>query len=375
MPLPSVFFLGDNGVPLAIATEMCTTVDALQEVIRAVQQPAADQTVTPAAGPTAASNTSANDAASSSTAAVADIQPPATTSHASAAAQATSATPAAAAAAVEERLQYAKAVLEQKRKQHEAEQQRLEKERELERRRSGQDLRSFKERQTELELKQLKEERKRDQIAEQAQRKRILEQIAQDRAMSAARFANNAAAETGAAAAAVPAAPRVYTGNEARIQFRKPDGTVAAHDFLAADTFQTLRDYVATELLAGCSNFTLASSFPRRLFGNEDVGCTLADLDLAPSAVILVQSSEKSLQAGNSGSAAGQGAGASSAVRGAAAAVGRLNVFGLAQTTFWTLMMPVLALINYVRSLLGGRGADAGAQKRANEERVSDNDA
>lgn len=372
--MPSLFFLGDNGVPLAIATEICTTVDALHEVIRAVQQPTADPSVTPAPAQAVAPNTTA--AASSSTAAAAAIQPSPTPSNTSATATGTSVTPAAA-AAVEERLRHAKAVLEQKRKEHEVEQQRLEKEREQERRRSGQDLRSFKERQTELELKQMKEERKRDQIAEQVRRKRILEQIAQDRAMSAARFANNTGMlDTAAqASAAVPATPRVYTGNEARIQFRKPDGTVAAHDFLAADTFQTLRDYVATDLLAGCSNFTLASSFPRRLFGNEDVGFTLAELELAPTAVILVQSSDKSLQAGNNSAAASQGAGATSAVRGAAAAVGRLNVFGMAQTTFWTLMMPVLALVNYVRSLLGGRGADAGAQKRANEERVSDNDA
>lgn len=369
-----MFFLGDNGSPLAIATEVCNTVDALHDVIRKVQQSVADQAVAPptaAAAPAApaptVSNTTVNATASSTTSTASTTAPENTTP--------------VSAAALEERVQRAKALLEEKRKQDEAEKQRLAKERELERRRSGQDLRSFKERQTELELKQLKEERKRDLIAEQVRRKRILEQIAQDRAMSAARFANNsglndaAAADGSVAAAAVPASPRVYTGNEARIQFRKPDGTVAAHDFLAADTFQTVRDFVATDLLAGCSNFTLASSFPRRLFGDEDTVRTLAELDLAPTAVILVQSTDKSLQTSNSSADAGQGAGASSAVRGAVAAVSRLNVFGLAQSAFWMLMMPVLAVFGYVRSLLGGRGADAGAQKRANEERVSDNDA
>lgn len=362
VPCPSIFFLGENGAPITIVTELTKTVDELHAKIQSLSTNASASSVA-APAPNAASTSSTAAAATASS-------------------EAASATADAASAA--ERLERAKQLLEKKRKEHEAEQRRLERERELQRRREGQDLRSFKERQTELDLKQMKEERQRDKLAEQAIRKRILDQIAQDRATNAARFANStadAAAAKPTEAAAAPAPPRVYNGTEARIQFRKPDGTLAAHDFLAADHFQTVRDYVCSELLGGNGNFTLASSFPRRQFGVEDANTTLAQLELVPTAVILVHSTDKSLQARSTNAASNTEA-AASTVRGAAAAVSRVNVFALAQTAFWTLMVPVLAIVGYLRNLVGrgaangGAARDAtGAQKRESEEILSDNDA
>lgn len=346
--MPSIFFLSDNGTPRAIVTEVTKTVAELEAIIQSVQLPAD--------GPSSAASSSVDEASGAAAAA-------ATTS-----AGETN-------ASVSERMRRAQELIDVKRKEHEAEQQRLEKERELERRQAGQDLRSFKERQTELELKQLREERQRDKLAEQAIRKRILDQIAQDRATNAARFANSEVSQTANTPVVAPAAPRVFTGTEARIQFRKPDGSLVAHEFLASDAFQVVRDYVANELLGGrSSNFTLASSFPRRLFSEQDADMSLVQLDLAPTAVILVQSSDKALQ----GNANPSPAGASSAVRGAAAAVSRLNVLALVQSAFWTLMVPVLAVVGYLRNLVGRGGGgtrDAGVLKRENEERVSDNDA
>lgn len=401
VPLPSIFFLGDNGTPLVIATEQCNTADLLLEKIRSVQAPDASAAAVAAATTTAAA-LAATAASSSALNSHESVASAATTSASAAAAVVVAAPPQPSpSASVEERMERAKQLVEQKRREHEAEQKRLEKERELERRRAGQDLRSFRERQQELELRQAKEERQRDRIAEQERRKQILQQIAQDRAMSAARFANSStaaaaeqAAATAAATATTPEAERrVYTGNEARLQFRKPDGTVAAHEFLAADRLQTVREYVRDQLLGGRTQFSLASSFPRRLFVDADAERTLAELDLAPTAVILVQSPDKTLQAGRGGPTAATAAAAGAqrgagAVRGGPTQVVRsvaVGVFGLAQSTFWMLMMPVLALVTYVRGLVwrrdaaaGGAGAGVdvtGAQKRANEERVSDNDA
>lgn len=388
VPLPSIFFLGDNGAPLVIVTEVTKTSAELDAIIRTVLQPADNGGGT--IDPTNTASTSAPTPVAD-TAATLSAEP------------ALSST-----AGSEQRLQRAKELLEAKRKATEAEQKRLERERELERRRTGQELRDFKERQTELELKQLKEERDRDRQLEQATRKRILQQIAQDRANSAARRTLTDGAVVASAVApladettatSAPPPSRVYNGTEARIQFRKPDGSRVTNEFLATDTFRTVRDYVAAELLGGrTSQFTLAASLSRRLFGPDDADRTLAELDLAPTAVILVQSSDKALQAPPAEASRGGngvGAGATSAMRGAVAAVARIDWLRLAQSTFWMLMLPVVAVFGYCRFLLSGWGGGragrdngvasergggsthvaTGAQKRENEERLSDNDA
>lgn len=343
VPLPSVFLIGPNGVPLTIVTESTKTVNELDIKIRDALAGLTDS----ASAPGTSANAPAIDAAE---AAAASINPQDS------------------AVDAQKKLEFYRAQIEVKRKQKEEEQRHLDKERELERRRNGQELRSFKERQNELELQQLKEERKRDKLNEQAVRKRILDQIAQDRATSKERY--NQSAEAAAAQAVVPekpTTPKQYNGTEARIQFRKPDGSVVTNEFLATDAFQTVHDYVTNQLLSGNRNFTLASSFPRHQFTEGDANKTLVELNLAPTAVILVLSSDKTLLA-----APRPAPGVTAAV---GSVVSRYDIWGTSQWVFWTLLSPVVALFGYLSAVWARRGV-SGAQKRDEEEqRQSDNDA
>lgn len=334
VPLPSVFLIGTNGVPLTIITEATKTVSELDAKIREALGGGA----------------TADDVAAAAESVAASI------------------TPQDSAAEAQKKLELYRAQIELKRKQKEDEQRRLEKERELERRRNGQELRSFKERQTELELQQMKEERKRDKANELAVRKRILDQIASDRLEAKERY-NSSAKAAPSTPAVVPekSPPKVYNGTEARIQFRKPDGSVATNEFQAADHFQTVRDYVTDQLLGGNRNFTLASSLTRHQFTDEDLTKTLVELDLAPSAAILITSADKTLLA-----APRPGQGVAAAVGGA---VRQYDVWGFTRTVFWTLMTPVVALYAYFGGLWSRRAGVRGAEKRDEEERPSDNDA
>lgn len=345
--MPSVFLIGTNGIPLTIVTESTKTVTELETKLREALGgvPSAPTPTTSSASTNEVHGIEATEAAAASI------------------------NPQDSAVDAQKKLEFYRAQIEIKRKQKEEEQRRLDKERELERRRNGQELRSFKERQNELELQQMKEERNRDKLNEQAIRKRVLEQIAQDRAANRERF-NNSASAAAAQQADEPeklSAPKQYNGTEARIQFRKPDGSVVSNEFVASDTFQVVRDYVMNQLLGGNQNFKLASSFPRHQFTEEDINKTLIELDLAPTAVILVLSSDKTLLA-----APQPGQGVTAAVSGA---VSRYDIWGTAQWVFWILLSPVVAVYGYLSGVWTRRGL-TGAQKRDEEEqRQSDNDA
>lgn len=340
--MPSVFLIGTNGIPLTIVTEATKTVSDLETKI----------------------SEALGGAQASSSAPSPDVHGIGATEAAAA-----SISPQDSAVDAQKKLEFYRAQIEIKRKQKEEEQRRLDKERELERRRTGQELRSFKDRQNALELQQMKDDRNRDKANEQAIRKRVLEQIAQDRAANRERFNNSATtSEAQTVEPEKPAsAPKQYNGTEARIQFRKPDGSSVSNEFLATDTFQVVRDYVLNQLLGGNQNFKLASSFPRHQFTDEDLNKTLTELDLAPTAVILVLSSDKTLLA-----APQPGQGVTAAV---STAVSRYNIWGTAQWVFWILMSPVVAVFGYLSEWWSRRGL-SGAEKRDEEaQRQSDNDA
>uniref|UniRef100_A0A665W6K8 UBX domain-containing protein 4 n=1 Tax=Echeneis naucrates TaxID=173247 RepID=A0A665W6K8_ECHNA len=169
---------------------------------------------------------------------------------------------------------------------------------EMERRKVGKDMQDFKKKQEEERTKRLLEERNREKAEERAARERVKQQIAMDRADRAARYAKTQEEERAGKEALLQSrqadqdARREALARErsaiARIQFRLPDGSSFSNHFPSQSRLQEARLFVVQEVGNRYGNFSLATMFPRREFTNEDMDKTLLELELAPSASIVL---------------------------------------------------------------------------------------
>lgn len=253
--------------------------------------------------------------------------------------------------------------LEEIKVQKEKENREQEKEDEIQRRKDGKEMQTLKEKQKEDEYRELKESIKRDKKLEQEARQKILNQIANDRKERAQKLSPQA--PSASASTSNIQAPKPIPGDSSKLQFRIPNGETHAHTFTNSTLFSEIRSYVKSTVLegSGISNFSLVMSYPRKEFTTEDDSKTLLDLGLCPSGVILVVV--------KSGSAA----------KVIARTGGIANIFN---TLFWGLLYPVFAVFGYFQRTVFGGGAaaggsgskssDTGAQKRSNEEQISAND-
>lgn len=88
-----------------------------------------------------------------------------------------------------------------------------------------------------------------------------------------------------AASAASPRAPVNYT--HARIQVRLQDGTALQETFDAKEQLAAVRLFVRLKL-PNDTPFTLMTTFPRKVFTEDDYEKPLEALGLVPSAVLTV---------------------------------------------------------------------------------------
>lgn len=89
----------------------------------------------------------------------------------------------------------------------------------------------------------------------------------------------------------------------ARLQFRLPDGSSITSQFPAQSRLQEARAFAQQEVGSMYGNFTLAMMFPRREFSSDDLNKTLSELELAPSAsIVLLPESRSSSQSLSSSS-------------------------------------------------------------------------
>uniref|UniRef100_A0A4W4HDY3 UBX domain-containing protein 4 n=1 Tax=Electrophorus electricus TaxID=8005 RepID=A0A4W4HDY3_ELEEL len=193
--------------------------------------------------------------------------------------------------------------LEERREQKRKGEEESEIKKEIERRKLGKDMLDFKRKQEEEKTKRLLEERNREKAEERAARERVKQQIAQDRADRAARYAKTQEEAEATRLAALQARQveqelkRAALQREksaiARIQFRLPDGSSLTNQFPSEARLHEARQYAAQEVGNRFGHFSLATMFPRREFTAEDLEKTLLELELAPSAsiVLLPQSS------------------------------------------------------------------------------------
>lgn len=278
--VPSSFFIGCNGIPLEVIAGSVEPPELLNRIDKLFQEPAAvnDNGNLPAEVPL-------------------ELMSSATTNAAVAAADA-SPTEAMSAASLEERVERAKRLVEERRLQKMKEEEEAVKQSELERRRVAREMQQAQQAREDQERREWARKRAQEKEEERRHRERIQAQIAQDRADRAERYQQQKTQEEQRKRereaqrlleqqqrAAQEAAARSQV---ARIQFRLPDGSSAAHTFDADATLQDLHNYVVETVQPSFSSFTLSTTFPRREFSQEQYHSTLRELELAPSAVILV---------------------------------------------------------------------------------------
>uniref|UniRef100_A0A670IF12 UBX domain-containing protein 4 n=1 Tax=Podarcis muralis TaxID=64176 RepID=A0A670IF12_PODMU len=188
--------------------------------------------------------------------------------------------------------------LEERREEKKKEEEQKEIKKEVERRKSGKDMLEYKRKQEEELTKRILEERNREKAEDRAARERIRQQIQMDRAERAARFARSKEEAEAAKAAALQAKQAEMEARKessqrersaiARIQFRLPDGSSFTNSFPSDAPLEEARQFAAQTVGNTYGNFSLATMFPRREFTKDDYGKKLVDLELAPSASVVL---------------------------------------------------------------------------------------
>ncbi|CAL8370858.1 unnamed protein product [Arctogadus glacialis] len=196
--------------------------------------------------------------------------------------------------------------LEDKREQKKKGEEEEEVRREMERRKQGKEMLDFKKQQEDDKTRRIMDERNREKAEEKAARDRVKQQIALDRADRAARYAKNQGEVEAGRQAALQARQVEQEAKKdaavrersavARIQFRLPDGSFFTNQFPAESLLLDAREFAVQETGHRYGNFSMATMFPRREFTSEDLNKSLLELELAPSAsvVLLPQSSRAS---------------------------------------------------------------------------------
>ncbi|KAJ8351600.1 hypothetical protein SKAU_G00230760 [Synaphobranchus kaupii] len=188
--------------------------------------------------------------------------------------------------------------LEDRREQKKKGEEEKELKKELERRKMGKEMLDYKRKQEDDKTKRLLEERNREKAEEKAARDRVRQQIAMDRADRAVRYARNQEEVETARLAALEArqaeqearkeASQSERSSTARIQFRLPDGSSFTNQFPSDAKLQEAQQFAAQEVGNRYGKFLLATMFPRREFTGEDLGRTLLELELVPSASVVL---------------------------------------------------------------------------------------
>ncbi|XP_010286369.1 PREDICTED: UBX domain-containing protein 4 [Phaethon lepturus] len=315
--VPSSFFIGDNGIPLEVIAgsvsveELVTRIHKVKQMHTVKGQPLENGSQSSATCPSSQSNGAPENTQSravefcdSSESVTSETRPSADGANSGQASQeATNSS--------DEQVSDAQPVndltlkveritkkLEERREEKRKEEEQKEIKKEIERRKTGKEMLEYKRRQEEELTKRMLEERNREKAEEKAARERIRQQIAMDRAERAARFAKSKEEAEAAKAAALQAKQAEIEARKeasqkersaiARIQFRLPDGSSFTNQFPSEARLEEARQFAAQTVGNAYGNFSLATMFPRREFTKEDYGKKLLDLELAPSASVVL---------------------------------------------------------------------------------------
>ncbi|TPX47092.1 hypothetical protein SeMB42_g03461 [Synchytrium endobioticum] len=162
------------------------------------------------------------------------------------------------------------------------------------RRASAKEIEASREKFKELEMKRALSEKERERKDELAAKAKIKAQIEQDkldrqRQREAAKSGGAPAPVYAAAAPAKPAAVAAPSGNyaTARIQIRPSNGPPLVQIFQATDKLSDVYAFVASQRPGEV--FKLVQTFPRKVLEGAEMGKTLKELSLVPSAALAIQ--------------------------------------------------------------------------------------
>ncbi|KAF6018647.1 UBXN4 [Bugula neritina] len=200
---------------------------------------------------------------------------------------------------LDEKVQRAKELIEEKQKQKLAEEKQKAQAAEIERRRMGKDLEKLKQYQAEKEAKETRDALRKEKEETRIAREKVKEQIQKDREARNAKYQQEKAAKEEALlkkqqeklAKESEEAARIAVANSqrARIQFRLPDGSTINHIFDADDTLQAAWDFLVSHPSHSMGrNFRLAAVYPRRVFDGNDYQSSFRTLSLVPTSALLV---------------------------------------------------------------------------------------
>ncbi|XP_077993361.1 UBX domain-containing protein 4-like isoform X2 [Glandiceps talaboti] len=290
--MPVSFFIGNNGVPLEVVGGHLSVEEFIPKIEKVIEMHKKSLETSSAAPPPPQQPAAAAAAATTSTSQ-----------------ETTSAEP------LEDRVAKAKVKIDEKKqmKEEQAKQESIRKE--MERRKIGQQVQVAEQKRKETEAKQVADELKKQRAEDRAAKERIRQQIAQDRAERAARIQQEkeerelmkaAKMEAKKAEQEVVKQQQEQAKMEStRIQFRLPDGSSIMHTFPSESPLATARKFLYDHIGNTFGQFTLSAAYPRRRFSETDMQISLLDLELVPSASLIVLPGSKSLPRPNSGGGGG----------------------------------------------------------------------
>ncbi|XP_074649180.1 UBX domain-containing protein 1-like isoform X2 [Tubulanus polymorphus] len=185
--------------------------------------------------------------------------------------------------------------LKEKRVEKAKKEQEEAREKEKLRRIQGRDLTAAKQKMKDDEMKQLAEQRRREKHEEKLARQKVREQIEEDKKARAAKFPKQgqqtatvtpASQPVPAPATASPAVKKTY--DKSRIQIRLMDGECVTETFDVKSELARVRLFIQMKLGDPCAQFALMTTYPRKVFTDEDMEKPLSELGLVPSAVLIV---------------------------------------------------------------------------------------
>ncbi|KAJ8686574.1 hypothetical protein QAD02_022368 [Eretmocerus hayati] len=347
VPVPSIFFIGINGLPLEVignplsSSELASKIDSILSKANEPEQASSNLIGAEQAESNANSVPNPSQISDHSNGNVTSEGPVTQTGDDGSD------------VSQEEKIKRARILIEQQNKKRQEEEERKERERELQRRKMGQDIQKIRQMQQEKEIKEAHQERLREKAAEKAARDKVLKQIAEDKAERKRRQEKLLQQEQGVqqpkpGAENKAQAKPVPTGDlsKTRIQFKLPTGNNITGTFESSSTLGSLRSYVI-EKAQPTFQFSMSSFFPRKDFTTADESKTLLELDLAPSAVILILAARTSNPASVLKSSDGA---------------------GMVSHFFWTLFAPVVSIYNYIVGYFGGRPRTGGNGSNSNDQ-------
>jgi hypothetical protein len=197
-----------------------------------------------------------------------------------------------------QKLEELKQRLVEKKAQKAAEELAEQKEREKLRRISGKEIVEAKERQKEVEMKKAAEQKKREQREEREHRARVKAQIEADKLARAQKAQREKEGQSAVGVSPVSAPPAAASNQseatvsskdftETRIQIRAQGKPPMTNNFKADDKFNALIEYLGKQGFSSGS-YTLQTTFPRKTFNETDYSKTFKDLNLVPSAALVL---------------------------------------------------------------------------------------